>query len=178
MGLRDSLDILLIATIKPRSAQILSRMDIGSRMSIATSAAGRAYLASLAADERTAMTDEVLAATAYPTVSQARLEQSLQEYAAQGFLQLFRGVAPQRPWAGLHPCAAPRGALCGELWWTGRHAAARNTVGKIRPCIAGNDAGHGTGNGCLCRYQSNARLAAEPQPIGFKRKWNSNFLLK
>ena len=38
LGVRDGLDILLIDTLRPQSALILSRMDVGSRMAIATSA--------------------------------------------------------------------------------------------------------------------------------------------
>ena len=52
IGVRDELDMLIIDSLRPRSALITSRIDVGSRMAIATSAAGRAYLAALPGPER------------------------------------------------------------------------------------------------------------------------------
>lgn len=55
LGVRDGLDILMIDTVRPRSAVILTRTDIGTRMDIATSACGRAYFGALPATEREAL---------------------------------------------------------------------------------------------------------------------------
>jgi DNA-binding IclR family transcriptional regulator len=44
---RDELDMLVIDSLRPRSVVISSRIEVGTRMTIATSAAGRAYLAAL-----------------------------------------------------------------------------------------------------------------------------------
>lgn len=90
LGVRDGLDILLIDTLRPKSALILSRMDIGSRMSIATSAAGRAYLAALPPDQRTALLADIQAASghAWPAVQQ-RLAEALAEYARAGYCSSF-----------------------------------------------------------------------------------------
>lgn len=55
LGLRDGLDILMIDTVRPRSAVILTRTDIGTRMDIATSACGRAYFGALLPAEREAL---------------------------------------------------------------------------------------------------------------------------
>jgi DNA-binding IclR family transcriptional regulator len=90
LGVRDGLDILLIDTLRPKSALILSRMDIGSRMSIATSAAGRAYLAALPADQRTELLSEIQTASgdAWPAVQQ-RLADALAEYARAGYCSSF-----------------------------------------------------------------------------------------
>lgn len=90
LGVRDGLDILLIDTLRPQSALILSRMDVGSRMSIATSAAGRAYLAALPPEQRTALLAEIQTASgsAWPTVQQ-RLAAALAEYAQAGYCSSF-----------------------------------------------------------------------------------------
>ena len=90
LGVRDGLDILLIDTLRPQSALILSRMDIGSRMTIATSAAGRAYLAALPSPERSALLAEIAAASgdAWPAVQQ-RLEEAFAEYARAGYCSSF-----------------------------------------------------------------------------------------
>lgn len=52
LGVRDGLDILVIDTVRPRSAVILTRTDIGTRMDIATSASGRAFFGALLPEER------------------------------------------------------------------------------------------------------------------------------
>lgn len=90
LGVRDGLDVLLIDTLRPRSALILSRMDVGSRMNIATSAAGRAYLAALSPQERASLHDEIRAASGeqWPQV-RARLDASLEEFARRGFCTSF-----------------------------------------------------------------------------------------
>ncbi|MDI1274500.1 IclR family transcriptional regulator [Polaromonas sp.] len=90
LGVRDGLDILLIDTLRPQSALILSRMDVGSRMTIATSAAGRAYLAALPATERSALLADIRAASgdAWPDVEK-RLEAAFAEYAQAGYCSSF-----------------------------------------------------------------------------------------
>ncbi|MGJ7533646.1 MULTISPECIES: IclR family transcriptional regulator [Variovorax] len=52
MGVRDELDMLVIDSLRPRSVVISSRIEVGTRMAIATSAAGRAYLAALPTPEK------------------------------------------------------------------------------------------------------------------------------
>ncbi|HYF40938.1 MAG TPA: IclR family transcriptional regulator C-terminal domain-containing protein, partial [Ramlibacter sp.] len=90
LGVRDGLDVLLIDTLRPRSALILSRMDVGSRMSIATSAAGRAYLAALQLDQRAALREEIQAAAGndWPQVRD-RLDSAMEEYGRTGFCTSF-----------------------------------------------------------------------------------------
>jgi DNA-binding IclR family transcriptional regulator len=90
LGVRDGLDILLIDTLRPKSALILSRMDVGSRMSIATSAAGRAYLAALPSAERTALLAQIQAASGsnWPAIQQ-RLAAAFAEYADAGYCSSF-----------------------------------------------------------------------------------------
>jgi len=90
LGVRDGLDILLIDTLRPKSALILSRMDVGSRMSIATSAAGRAYLAALPSAERTAVLAQIQAASGsnWPAIQQG-LAAAFEEYAGAGYCSSF-----------------------------------------------------------------------------------------
>ncbi|OLL32630.1 IclR family transcriptional regulator [Burkholderia sp. SRS-W-2-2016] len=52
LAVRDRYDMVVIDTIRPRSAVLVSRLEIGSRMSLTRTAVGRAYLAALAPAER------------------------------------------------------------------------------------------------------------------------------
>jgi DNA-binding IclR family transcriptional regulator len=90
LGVRDGLDVVLIDTLRPRSALILSRMDVGSRMAIATSAAGRAYLAALPDADRTELLDalRVQAGDSAPQVM-SRLGEALDEFRQRGFCSSF-----------------------------------------------------------------------------------------
>lgn len=111
LGVRDGLDILLIDTLRPQSALILSRMDIGSRMAIATSAVGRAYLASLPRDQRTALRAQLrdAAGADWPQV-EARLDAALAEFAEKGFCSSFGEWHPDIHALGF-PLHGPRGEL-------------------------------------------------------------------
>lgn len=96
LGVRDGLEILLIDTLRPRSALILSRMDIGSRMDIATSASGRAYIATLPPDQRQALYAEIRVASgaAWPRVHE-RLKASQEEFERLGFCSSFGEWHPE-----------------------------------------------------------------------------------
>lgn len=52
LAVRDRLDMVVIDAIRPRSAVLVSRLEIGSRMNLSRTAIGRAYLAALAEPER------------------------------------------------------------------------------------------------------------------------------
>src|ERR1700761_1560597 len=52
LAVRDRYDMVVIDTIRPRSAVLVSRLEIGSRMSLTRTAVGRAYLASLTQADR------------------------------------------------------------------------------------------------------------------------------
>ena len=110
LGVRDGLDILLIDTLKPRSALILSRMDVGSRMAIATSAAGRAYMACLPNEERAALVAEMRAVSADPAALEARLDETVREYARLGFCTSFGEWHPDIHALGF-TLRGPRGEL-------------------------------------------------------------------
>lgn len=90
LGVCDGLDIVLIDSIRPHSAVILSRLDVGSRMAMATSAAGRAYFASLTGSEQQAMLDTMRNASGKGWNSvKAQLDAALQEYAREGYCSSF-----------------------------------------------------------------------------------------
>lgn len=90
LGVRDGTDMLVIDTIRPRAAVILSRADVGSRMQVATSAMGRAYCAGLPLSERRALLDALRAASGsdWPQVS-ARMDEALAEHARCGYCSSF-----------------------------------------------------------------------------------------
>ena len=111
LGVRDGLDILLIDTLRPQSALILSRMDIGSRMAIATSAAGRAYLSALPAPERAVLLEEIRAASGADwSAVKPRLDAALVEFAEAGFCSSFGEWHPDIHALGF-PLHGPRGEL-------------------------------------------------------------------
>lgn len=89
VGVRDGLDMVLIDSVRPRTALILSRMDVGSRMAIATSAMGRAYLAALPAAEQSALRAELLAASRDAAATALRLDAARAEAQSQGFCTSF-----------------------------------------------------------------------------------------
>jgi DNA-binding IclR family transcriptional regulator len=86
LAARDRLDMVVIETIRPRSAILVSRLEIGSRINLARTAVGRAYLAALSATERDSLMAALQAASGddWPHIH-ARLAHSLEETRALGF---------------------------------------------------------------------------------------------
>jgi IclR family transcriptional regulator, positive regulator for flagellar biogenesis len=113
LGVRDGLDIVLIDTLRPRTALILSRMDVGSRMAIATSAVGRAYFASLPEEERSPLLAELRKASGkrWPQVRE-RMEAAQLEYASSGWCSSFGEWHPDINALGF-TLQGPRGELYG-----------------------------------------------------------------
>jgi DNA-binding IclR family transcriptional regulator len=113
LGVRDGLDIVLIDTLRPRSALITSRMDVGSRMAITTSSVGRAYLASLPPEQRLALMEEIRTASGdgWPHVK-SRLEEALAEHARSGYCSSFGEWHPEINALGFS-LRGPRGELYG-----------------------------------------------------------------
>lgn len=90
LGVRDGLDIVLIDHIRPRSAVILSSLDVGARMALATSATGRAYLATIDEAERLPLLDAIRADSGSRwRAVKAGLEAALEEHAAHGYCSSF-----------------------------------------------------------------------------------------
>ncbi|HEY1997632.1 IclR family transcriptional regulator [Paraburkholderia sp.] len=86
LAVRDRLDMVVIDAIKPRSAVLVSRLEIGSRMNLSRTAVGRAYLAVLAEPERQKLLLGLQAAEGddWGHIS-SRLENALHETATHGF---------------------------------------------------------------------------------------------
>ncbi len=63
LAVRDRLDMVVIEVIRPRAAVLVTRLEIGSRMHLAQTAIGRAYLASLDTAERQELLDALQAST-------------------------------------------------------------------------------------------------------------------
>nr|WP_301334702.1 IclR family transcriptional regulator [Variovorax dokdonensis] len=89
LAVRDGLDMLIIDTVRPRTALILSRMDVGLRMAIATSAMGRAYLASLPPDQQAALRAELMAAPGADAALAKRLDEAIDEHRQLGYCTSF-----------------------------------------------------------------------------------------
>jgi IclR family transcriptional regulator, positive regulator for flagellar biogenesis len=90
VGVRDELDMLVIDSLRPRSALISSRIEVGTRLPIATSAAGRAYLAALPQPEQAMLLEEIRTETGenWPTVEPGLLA-GIEEYARLGYCSSF-----------------------------------------------------------------------------------------
>ena len=86
LGARDRLDMVVIDAIRPRSAILVSRLEVGSRMDLTRTAVGRAYLAVLGEPERAALMAGLQAASGddWPHIH-ARLAASLEETRKLGF---------------------------------------------------------------------------------------------
>jgi DNA-binding IclR family transcriptional regulator len=102
LAVRDRLDMVVIDAIKPRSAVLVSRLDVGSRMNLSRTAVGRAYLAVLAPSERDALMLGLQAAEGddWGHIS-ARLETALKETATLGY-----AIATGEWYDGLNAIAA------------------------------------------------------------------------
>ncbi|CAM2193446.1 IclR family transcriptional regulator, positive regulator for flagellar biogenesis [Paraburkholderia kururiensis] len=86
LAVRDRLDMVVIDAIRPRSAVLVSRLEVGSRIDMPRTAVGRAYLAALDAPERDKMLVALQAATGDDwALIGGRLDAALQETTTQGF---------------------------------------------------------------------------------------------
>jgi DNA-binding IclR family transcriptional regulator len=109
MGVRDELDMLIIDSLRPRTALISSRIEVGARMTIATSAAGRAYLAALPADEQRELLAQIrLASGENWAALEPRILAGLEEYARLGYTSSFGEWHPHIHALGF-PLRGPRG---------------------------------------------------------------------
>ncbi|GLU32521.1 IclR family transcriptional regulator [Trinickia caryophylli] len=102
LATRDRLDMVVIETIRPRSAILVSRLEIGSRMDLTRTAVGRAYLGVLAEPERDALMSGLQAAAGddWPHIH-ARLAPALAETQANGY-----AIATGEWYEGLNAIAA------------------------------------------------------------------------
>jgi DNA-binding IclR family transcriptional regulator len=86
LAVRDRLDMVVIDAIRPRSAILVSRLEVGSRMDLTRTAVGRAYLAALEPADRDALLAGLQAASGddWPH-THARVVKGLEETRANGF---------------------------------------------------------------------------------------------
>jgi IclR family transcriptional regulator, positive regulator for flagellar biogenesis len=86
LAVRDRLDMVVIDAIRPRSAVLVSRLEIGSRMNLSRTAVGRAYLSALAEPDREKLLIGLQTAEGddWGHVG-SRLTSALRETAEQGF---------------------------------------------------------------------------------------------
>lgn len=89
LGVRDDLHIVLIDAIRPHSAVILSRFDVGSRLEMASSAAGRAWVASLDEHERRPLLERLRAASPNWRATKRQLDAAQDEYRQLGYCTSF-----------------------------------------------------------------------------------------
>lgn len=111
LAVRDGLDVVIIDALRPRTALITSRMDVGSRMEIATSAAGRAYLAALPLAQRAPLLAELRAAAGdrWPALKE-RLDAAAAEYFERGYCSSFGEWHPEINAVGI-ALHGPRGEV-------------------------------------------------------------------
>ena len=95
LGLRDGLDMVVVETVRPRSAAVVTRLDIGSRMPVASSAMGRAWLAGLDARERQAMLDVLVQAGGGWPAARAGVEDAVADIGRRGFCASFGDYSPE-----------------------------------------------------------------------------------
>ncbi|SAL19031.1 IclR family transcriptional regulator [Caballeronia peredens] len=86
LAVRDRLEMVVIDAIRPRSAVLVSRLEVGGRMDMSRTSVGRAYLAALAEPERRALIGSLQTASGddWPTVA-GSLQRGLDEALRLGF---------------------------------------------------------------------------------------------
>jgi DNA-binding IclR family transcriptional regulator len=138
LGSRDRLSMIYVGNARSSAALTLS-LDIGSRIPIATTAMGRAYLAMVPEREREDIMERVreLDEVAWPAIRDG-IERSLTEYRQTGCVSSFgewqsdvNAIAvPLRPGGGLPPmainCGGPSFTLSREF-----------LLGEVRPRLIG-----------------------------------------
>ncbi|MDR5750078.1 MULTISPECIES: IclR family transcriptional regulator [unclassified Caballeronia] len=86
LAVRDRLEMVVIDAIRPRSAVLVSRLEVGGRMDLCRTAVGRAYLAVLTQSERQTLIASVQTASGddWPTVA-GGLQTGLDDMRRLGF---------------------------------------------------------------------------------------------
>ncbi|MFP6558657.1 IclR family transcriptional regulator [Paraburkholderia sp. B3] len=86
LTVRDRLEMAVIDAIRPRSAVLVSRLDVGSRIEMSRTAVGRAWLASLTPPERDTVTAALQAAAGNDWgLFGSRLDAAVAETAGRGY---------------------------------------------------------------------------------------------
>ncbi|MFT0546683.1 IclR family transcriptional regulator [Allopusillimonas ginsengisoli] len=89
IGVRDRLNMIYVETCRS-SARVTLRLDIGSRIPIATTSMGKALISGLPSDERAETMDMIRMADKenWPRI-QADLDQALEDYQTKGFCMAY-----------------------------------------------------------------------------------------
>jgi len=86
LAICDGLEMVLIETCRARSSMLTVRLDVGSRLPIATTALGRAYLGGLDAAERAPLLEQLRRSIEGDWLRHsAGIEQALRDVAAHGY---------------------------------------------------------------------------------------------
>jgi DNA-binding IclR family transcriptional regulator len=86
LGIRDGTEMVLIEACRARSSMLAARMDVGSRIPMASSALGRAYLSAIDAAEREALIETLrMARGAEWSLVAPGLQRSLDEARRNGW---------------------------------------------------------------------------------------------
>jgi IclR family transcriptional regulator, positive regulator for flagellar biogenesis len=102
LAVRDRLDMVVIDAIRPRSAVLVSRLEVGSRIDLCRTAVGRAYLSALEAPEREQLFASIQSASGHDWGHiVAHVKASLEETRTQGF-----AIATGEWYDGLNAIAA------------------------------------------------------------------------
>jgi DNA-binding IclR family transcriptional regulator len=109
LGVRDRLGMIYIDTYR-NAASFTVQLDVGSRIPLATTSMGRAYLAALPERDRKALLDEIRASDPepWPAVKKG-IEQALRDYEEKGFC-LSLGDWRREVHAVAAPLALPDGS--------------------------------------------------------------------
>jgi len=93
LSIRDGRDMVLIEVSRARSSVLTVRLDVGSRLPIAASALGRAYLSALPAPEREQLLAELAreGGVDWPRL-RAGIDQALRDAAVHGYCTSFGEV--------------------------------------------------------------------------------------
>ncbi|WP_118179844.1 IclR family transcriptional regulator [Paraburkholderia phosphatilytica] len=112
LAVRDRLDMVVIDAIRPRSAVLVSRLEVGSRMDMCRTAVGRAYLGALEAPERQQLLAGLQSAAGHDWGHIiARVKESLDETRTLGF-----AIATGEWYDGLNAIAAGFTGPSGERY--------------------------------------------------------------
>jgi IclR family transcriptional regulator, positive regulator for flagellar biogenesis len=86
LAVRDRLEMVVIDSIRPRSAVLVSRLEIGGRMDLSRTSVGRAYLSVLPEDERQSLITSLQIASGddWPAIATG-LQRGLEDTRRNGF---------------------------------------------------------------------------------------------
>ena len=133
LAVRDRLEMVVIDAIRPRSAVLVSRLEVGGRMDLCRTAVGRAYLAVLSEPDRRALIGSLQTASGddWPAIA-GGLQRGLDDALAPRLRDLRRRMAPwaERGRGGLR--RAVGGTVFGQLRRGRASVPARHTHRRSR----------------------------------------------